>query len=221
MEQENISLIIDFDDTLVDVNAAKVILENYEKEFYSEKSNLYKKKQIYFREYQEKSFIKVLEKNSIESLQLYSAENVKIRNGFDRLIQYTCLKNINVTILSSGLKLYIEPVIKDYMSKINLIATDILIENNIIKFSYKDAFDKDCSPKWGICKCKIVESMKKTNYLIYVGDGVTTDFSASSKCDIIYALEPLYSKCLSENIKVQKFISFDNLIKGISKLKGQ
>ena len=221
MEQENISLIIDFDDTLVDVNAAKVILENYDKEFYSEKSNLYKKKQIYFREYQEKSFIKVLEKNSIESLQLYSAENVKIRNGFDRLIQYTCLKNINVTILSSGLKLYIEPVIKDYMSKINLIATDILIENNIIKFSYKDAFDKDCSPKWGICKCKIVESMKKTNYLIYVGDGVTTDFSASSKCDIIYALEPLYSKCLSENIKVQKFISFDNLIKGISKLKGQ
>ena len=221
MEQENISLIIDFDDTLVDVNAAKVILENYEKEFYSEKSNLYKKKQIYFREYQEKSFIKVLEKNSIESLQLYSAENVKIRNGFDRLIQYTCLKNINVTILSSGLKLYIEPVIKDYMSKINLIATDILIENNIIKFSYKDAFDKDCSPKWGICKCKIVESMKKTNYLIYVGDGVTTDFSASSKWDTIYALEPLYSKCLSENIKVQKFISFDNLIKGISKLKGQ
>jgi len=221
MEQENISLIIDFDDTLVDVNAAKVILENYDKEFYSEKSNLYKKKQIYFREYQEKSFIKVLEKNSIESLQLYSAENVKIRNGFDRLIQYTCLKNINVTILSSGLKLYIEPVIKDYMSKINLIATDILIENNIIKFSYKDAFDKDCSPKWGICKCKIVESMKKTNYLIYVGDGVTTDFSASSKCDIIYALEPLYSKCLSENIKVQKFISFDNLIKGIIKLKGQ
>ena len=221
MEQENISLIIDFDDTLVDVNAAKVILENYEKKFYSEKSNLYKKKQIYFREYQEKSFIKVLEKNSIESLQLYSAENVKIRNGFDRLIQYTCLKNINVTILSSGLKLYIEPVIKDYMSKINLIATDILIENNIIKFSYKDAFDKDCSPKWGICKCKIVESMKKTNYLIYVGDGVTTDFSASSKCDTIYALEPLYSKCLSENIKVQKFISFDNLIKGIIKLKGQ
>tara|TARA_Y100000758_G_C15975442_1_gene394874 strand:- start:89 stop:754 length:666 start_codon:yes stop_codon:yes gene_type:complete len=221
MEQENISLIIDFDDTLVDVNAAKVILENYDKEFYSEKSNLYKKKQIYFREYQEKSFIKVLEKNSIESLELYSKENIKIRNGFDRLIQYTCLKNINVTILSSGLKLYIEPVIKDYMSKINLIATDILIENNIIKFSYKDAFDKDCSPKWGICKCKIVESMKKTNYLIYVGDGVTTDFSASSKCDIIYALEPLYSKCLSENIKVQKFISFDNLIKGIIKLKGQ
>ena len=44
MEQENISLIIDFDDTLVDVNAAKVILENYDKEFYSEKSNLYKKK---------------------------------------------------------------------------------------------------------------------------------------------------------------------------------
>ena len=187
-----------------------------------QKNQIYiKKKQIYFREYQEKSFIKVLEKNSIESLELYSKENIKIRNGFDRLIQYTCLKNINVTILSSGLKLYIEPVIKDYMSKINLIATDILIENNIIKFSYKDAFDKDCSPKWGICKCKIVESMKKTNYLIYVGDGVTTDFSASSKCDTIYALEPLYSKCLSENIEVQKFINFDNLIKGIMKLKGQ
>ena len=44
MEKENISLIIDFDDTLVDVNAAKVLLENYEKEFYSEKSNLYQKR---------------------------------------------------------------------------------------------------------------------------------------------------------------------------------
>ena len=203
MKRENISLIIDFDDTLVDVNAAKVILENYEKEFYSEKSNLYQKKQIYFREYQEKSFIKVLEKNSIESLQLYSKENIKIRNGFDRLIKYTYLNNIKVTILSSGLKLYIEPVIEDYMSKINVIGTDIYTENNIIS------------------KCKIVESMKKSNYLIYVGDGVTTDFSASSKCDTIYALEPLYSKCLSENVEVQKFINFDNLIKGIMKLKGQ
>ena len=60
----------------------------------------------------------------------------------------------------------------------------------------------------------------KDNFVIYVGDGVTTDLCASQKCDKIFALNPLYNRCLEENISATKFNSFKKIMEYINKLKG-
>ena len=75
-----------------------------------------------------------------------------------------------------------------------------------------------CSPDWGICKCKTVEQLRNNDYLIYVGDGITTDLCASVKCDEIFALNPLYNGLLEKKINVNKFESFEQLEKHISKI---
>jgi len=63
MNKKDISLIIDFDDTLVEENAARVVLNRFSPKEYEKISNQYKYKEISFKIYQEKSFEKSLENN--------------------------------------------------------------------------------------------------------------------------------------------------------------
>ena len=122
--------------------------------------------------------------------------------------------------MSSGLNLYISPVLKKYESKLNIIAADVNFnKKNYPTFEYKNSYDDICSPFWGICKCKTVESLGNNNFLIYVGDGITTDLCASVKCDEIFALNPLYNSLLEKKIIVNKFEDFNQLEKHINNLQ--
>ena len=76
-----------------------------------------------------------------------------------------------------------------------------------------------CSADWGICKCKTVDSLKENNFLIYIGDGITTDLCASKKCDQIFALNPLYNGLLEKKIIVDKFVDFNQIEKYLSALQ--
>tara|TARA_B110000263_G_scaffold34956_1_gene26718 strand:- start:1232 stop:1912 length:681 start_codon:yes stop_codon:yes gene_type:complete len=222
MIKKNILLIIDFDDTLVTKNAAQLVLNNFVPDDYKEIAEKYKSKKINFRIYQEDSFKKALEKTSVLEIEEFSKNNVEIRNGFNELINYSQNKNIKIVILSSGIKSYINPVIDKYKSSLTIIAADMEKKpHKKVSFSYKDSYDIYCSDNWGICKCKTVESLKDENFIIYIGDGITTDFCASQKCDEIFAFDPLYNKCLEEKINAKKFEGFNNLLKYIKTLKGK
>ena len=85
MNKKEISLVIDFDDTLVEENAARVVLNHYSPVEYNEIANLYKSKKISFKIYQEKSFEKSIENASFSDIENYSRKNVKIREGFIEL----------------------------------------------------------------------------------------------------------------------------------------
>ena len=93
------------------------------------------------------------------------------------------------TKITKRLKNYIQPVVENFTG-LEIIAADMKkdISNNLI-FDYSDSFKKSCSMGWGICKCETVENKMKNNFVIYVGDGVTTDLCASQKCDKIFALD--------------------------------
>lgn len=219
MIKKNILLVIDFDDTLVTKNAAQVVLNNFVPNDYKQIASSYKDKRINFRIYQEDSFKKALEKTSILEIEKYSKNNVEIRTGFKELIDYSKNKNIEIIILSSGIKSYIEPVLENYQNDLTLIAADMEKTDSNVIFSYKDSYSSNCSDDWGICKCKTVESFKNKNFIIYIGDGITTDFCASQKSDEIFALNPLYNKCLDEKINAKKFEGFNNLLKYIKELE--
>ena len=220
MNKKDISLIIDFDDTLVEENAARVVLNRFSPNEYEKISNQYKYKEISFKIYQEKSFEKSLENTSFEELENYSRYNVKVREGFSDLYKYCTTNKIKITILSSGLKNYIQPVVENFTS-LEIIAADMKRDkSNNLEFDYSKSFKKSCSMQWGICKCETVEKKMKDNFVIYVGDGVTTDLCASQKCDKIFALNPLYNRCLEENISATKFNSFKKIMEYINKLKG-
>ena len=218
---KKISLIIDFDDTLVESNTARDVLRDFVPAKYDEFAELYKAKKINFRKYQELSFEEAFKVTNSSKIKNSSLKNSQIRSGFEELVSY-CKKNkINIYILSSGLDLYISPVLEQFSDYLNIIAADVYIdENNNPSFKYKKSYDEMCSPEWGICKCKTVEELRKNNFLIYVGDGITTDLCASIKCDQIFALNPLYNNLLERKITVSKFKNFKLIQNHIIKYQG-
>jgi len=217
---KNISLIIDFDDTLVESNTAREVLREFIPVEYDEFAEMYRSKKVNFKNYQELSFNRALSKTNSKNIQKSSIKNSKIRKGFKNLVKYCENSGVKIYILSSGLELYIKPVLKEYASNLKIIAADINFDkkNNAI-FGYNKSYDDICSPYWGICKCKTVESLSKNNFVIYVGDGITTDLCASVKCDQIFALNPLYNSLLEKKIIVNKFEDFNQLEKHINKLQ--
>ena len=217
---KNISLIIDFDDTLVESNTAREVLREFIPNEYDELAEMYRSKKVNFKNYQELSFKKAFKKTSPKNIEKSSIKNSKIRKGFENLVTYCENNDVKIYILSSGLELYIKPVLKKYESKLNIIAANVNFnKNNHTSFEYKSSYDDICSLDWGICKCKTVESLSNNNFIIYVGDGITTDLCASIKCDEIFALTPLYNSLLEKKIIVNKFEDFNQLEKHVNKLQ--
>lgn len=214
-----ISLIIDFDDTIVESNTARDVLRDFVPSEYDQIAKLYRAKSINFRTYQEQSFEKAFKVTDSSKIKSSSIKNSIVRSGFKNLVKYCEKKQINIYVLSSGLDMYISPVLKKFEKSINIIAAEVYFDKNKNpKFEYKRSYDEMCSPDWGICKCKTVEELRNDNYLIYVGDGITTDLCASVKCDEIFALNPLYNSLLEKKINVNKFENFEQLHKHISKI---
>ena len=217
---KKISVIIDFDDTLVESNTARDVLLEFVPSEYEEIANLYKSKKINFKTYQELSFEKAFSIANTEKIANSSIKNSKIRIGFKDLVLYCERNEIDIFILSSGLNMYIEPVLKEFKNNIKIIAADVIFDkNNNCIFEYQKSYDDMCSPDWGICKCKTVDSLKENNFLIYIGDGITTDLCASKKCDQIFALNPLYNGLLEKKIIVDKFVDFNQIEKYLSALQ--
>ena len=75
----NLSVVIDFDDTLVEQNTASAILNKYVPIEYNLISKLYRSKKINFRDYQERSFNQALtvtnEKNLAEDQNNFNEEH--------------------------------------------------------------------------------------------------------------------------------------------------
>jgi len=214
-----ISLIIDFDDTIVESNTARDVLRDFVPSEYDQIAKLYRAKNINFRTYQELSFEKAFKVTDSSKIKSSSIKNSIIRSGFKNLVKYCEKKQINIYVLSSGLDMYISPVLKKFEKSLKIIAAEVYFDKNKNPtFEYKRSYDEMCSPDWGICKCKTVEQLRNNNYLIYVGDGITTDLCASVKCDEIFALNPLYNGLLEKKINVNKFESFEQLEKHISKI---
>jgi 2-hydroxy-3-keto-5-methylthiopentenyl-1-phosphate phosphatase len=214
-----ISLIIDFDDTIVESNTARDVLRDFVPSEYDQIAKLYRAKNINFRTYQELSFEKAFKVTDSSKIKSSSIKNSIIRSGFKNLVKYCEKKQINIYVLSSGLDMYISPVLKKFEKSLKIIAAEVYFDKNKNPtFEYKRSYDEMCSPDWGICKCKTVEQLRNNNYLIYVGDGITTDLCASVKCDEIFALNPLYNGLLEKKINVNKFENFEQLEKHISKI---
>ena len=214
-----ISLIIDFDDTIVESNTARDVLRDFVPSEYDQIAKLYRTKKINFRTYQELSFEKAFKVTDTSKIETSSKKNSIIRSGFKNLVNYCEKKEINIYVLSSGLDMYINPVLKEFEKSLNVIAAEVHFDKNKNpNFQYKKSFDDMCSPDWGICKCKTVEQLRKNSFLIYVGDGITTDLCASVKCDEIFALNPLYNSLLERKITVNKFEDFKQLEKHITNL---
>ena len=145
---KNISLIIDFDDTLVESNTAREVLREFIPNEYDELAEMYRSKKVNFKNYQELSFKKAFKKTSPKNIEKSSIKNSKIINWplsrriLSKLsnILARLLLSVPVNDYTNGYRFYSRSAAKTIISKCNKTGGGFIVLSEIILVLWKNGF---------------------------------------------------------------------------------
>ncbi len=148
-------------------------------------------------------------KASQEEFECYVKRAALAREGLVEMIQLAFEKNIPFEIVSGGLDIYINPVLKKYnISGIPVYAANAEFTPGGISVEYPLLENFTLAD----FKASRVKHFKAQDYTtIFCGDGLT-DFEAAKAADIVFAREHLLAACVRENIAVNELVTFREII---------
>ncbi len=139
------------------------------------------------------------------------AEEIGIDPFFRNFLKWTKERNINLTVLSGGFTNFIKEIFKrEGIENIKIIANNF----SVIKKHWKiiKATVPPLCPQCNHCKTKsIIDSAKKGNFVIYIGDG-TTDRCASLFSNFVFAKDSLLDFCANHNVPHYEFTDFADIL---------
>jgi len=130
-----------------------------------------------------------LVKASKEELQEYASQMVIVRPGFQEFADYCRRVGIGFTIVSSGLDLYIEPV----LDKLDLLDLETYsghgrVTDDGIAVAYTDPRGIDCQDGFKLACLRYLR--QRGQPIIYIGDGLS-DIAPAIEADYIIARDSL------------------------------
>lgn len=145
-------------------------------------------------------------------------ESMELDPAFKLFLDYCKTNDIEVTVLSDGMDIYIDPVLKrEGLDHLRVFTNKISIDenNNLIpSFPFTDEECKDCA------NCKrnhVITYSADDDYSIYIGDGLS-DKCAAQFCDFIFAKSSLLKYCEKNRISYFPFRNFNDVIKRVDEL---
>lgn len=210
-EPRGIAVFADFDDTLAMQNVARLLLRQFAPAALDRYSKQYRSGQISFREYQERSFDAV--ETSVGEMQQVVADETELRPGILELLDAVRDANGTMTIVSAGLRFYIEPVLQRHgLEQLSLVcgtASRDGSDSGPFRYDYpfKETSGEPCRGDWATCKCKALEEAGD-RMTVFVGDGSTADACAAEKADHVFARDRLLKICNDRHIPATPFEDF-------------
>jgi 2-hydroxy-3-keto-5-methylthiopentenyl-1-phosphate phosphatase len=170
----------------------------------------------------------LIESSKKEEIIEYIKKEVQLRDGFSDFIDYCKENNIEFNVLSGGLDFHIDPILKDFKSKIKIYCSNAKFDSEKIKIDYP-YLPKNCTlcGDCGCCKIELIEKYPTDRfYRVVIGDSLT-DFPPSKVSDIVFARGDLIKYLDEENEDKKekiKYISFDtfyDIKNGLEKIIGE
>lgn len=192
MINDRLTILSDFDNTVVHENVAQLLAEQFSRFDVEECRQRYREKEITFKDYQEIIFSGV--SASQNTLKEYTQSHANIRDGFIELVNYCQEKNIGFNIVTLGLDFYVDAILEQYKLKnVPAFAVATKFTPNGIEYSYPTG-SPECAA-WGNCKCLVLSRYRNNGSKIaYIGDGLS-DACPAFKADYIFALGALAKEC--------------------------
>ncbi|OQA52652.1 MAG: 2-hydroxy-3-keto-5-methylthiopentenyl-1-phosphate phosphatase [candidate division WS2 bacterium ADurb.Bin280] len=135
---------------------------------------------------------------------LEKAEEVGLDPYFKDFIKYCIKKEYKFKILSDGLDIYINHLLKAEGIEGVEVMSNKFIGSGIVKFPYHY---KLCKKNCGNCKKGHIECSKFT---VYIGDGAS-DYCAAKECNLVFAKNSLSKHLKNNNIKHIQFNNFKDI----------
>jgi len=142
---------------------------------------------------------------------LPALSEVAYDTGLKDLVTFCRARGIPFSILSDGLRWYIEAVIQHAgVQDVYIYANEVLESEEGFTFTYP--WYSDETPQLAMCKPIIMRDLRKQGKkIIYIGDG-PSDFAAVHYADMVYAKPALETYCREQNIACQPFNTLADII---------
>jgi len=206
---DNITVFCDFDGTITKNDTVDHFLSLFADENWLNIEESWKNGEIGSKECLTKQLDCI---NHISESQLNEfIDNIEIDNSFINFLEILNQNKTDIYIVSDGFDFFIHNTLKKYginnfveifSNKLNLNKGKL-----IPSFPFHETY---CKKNSGLCKCEVINKIKKEKKVLYIGDG-TSDICAASLADILFAKDSLAEYCTENNINHIKFETFKDI----------
>ncbi len=139
---------------------------------------------------------------------------LKIRGGFEALLETAQKSGIEFFVTSGGIDFFINPI----LAKFHIAADHIFCNGSDftaerIRITWPHPCDAHCSSDCGMCKTRIIRSYDPSRYYrIVIGDSLT-DFEAAKLADLVFARSHLIEQCKRTGRPYIPFADFYDIVK--------
>ena len=211
---KNLVVFSDFDGTITKEDTLNKFLHIYADSKWLEIENRWINNEIGSKECIEEQ-MKLVSVPEQEKMDKF-IESIEIDETFPDFYNYLRKENIAFYIVSDGFDYFISKILKKHgIDDAKIFSNKLEIKDGKF-YTYFPNTDVDCKRKSGVCKCKIVDSKRKsntivTNRVLYAGDGLS-DFCVSDRVDFLFAKGSLLEYCKNtQNDNLFGFNSFDEI----------
>ncbi|XEC92690.1 2-hydroxy-3-keto-5-methylthiopentenyl-1-phosphate phosphatase [Paenibacillus tarimensis] len=126
----------------------------------------------------------------------YSINNVRIREGFERLLDCCKENSIEFFVTSGGIDFFVYPVLSRFhIPSDHIFCNGSDFHSPQIEITWPHPCDEECGNDCGMCKTTIMRRFPPEKFeRILIGDSVT-DFEGAKLADLVFSRSHLSEKC--------------------------
>ena len=194
----------DFDGTVTEDDISFMLLDAFAKGDWRAINKQYSDGKITVGQFNERAF--GLVRAGKKEMLNYLKDRVKVRSGFQKLVELCQQKGIRFVIVSNGLDFYIKEVLEDIgLLNLEYHAAETRFHANKLKVRY---IGPDGSVVDSGYKEKYINQYLNEGYhVVYIGNG-TSDLSPARGAHQIFATESLLENCQRTGLTCIPFTSF-------------
>jgi 2-hydroxy-3-keto-5-methylthiopentenyl-1-phosphate phosphatase len=202
----------DFDGTVTEKDTSFFLLDAFAQGDWRRLLREYKEHKISVGEFNTKAFamVKADKPTLLDALK----GEVKVRAGFQELVNYCLKKGFRLVIVSNGLDFYIKAVLKELALKnIEVHAAQASFHTEEMKVHYVGPDGKRLDDGF---KEAYAQSFLKLGYtVIYVGNG-DSDIAPAKYAHYVFARGELLAYCRENNLKYKPFETFIDVVRELN-----
>lgn len=201
----DILILCDFDGTVCTVDMGNEILNRFTDRGWEEIDRAYCSGEIGSKSAY--SQITSLFRGTKAQLMEFAGNHERIDPHFVEFYTYCMGKGVDLKIVSDGLDIYIDVILRKYnLDKIEYFTNVALFRDGHMFIDFPQA-NEECN-RCGTCKNGILKKYRSGyKHIIYVGDG-HSDVCPSKDADLVFAKGILYKKCLENGRTCEYYENF-------------
>jgi 2-hydroxy-3-keto-5-methylthiopentenyl-1-phosphate phosphatase len=204
----------DFDGTVTEEDTSFFLLDTFAQGDWRRLLREYKEHRISVGEFNTKAFSMI---NADKPTLVKALDNkIKVRVGFQELVNYCRRKSCRLVIVSNGLDFYIEATLKNLgLNNLEVHAARASFHPEGMEVQYVGPDGKRLEDGF---KEAYIQSFLNLGYrVIYVGNG-DSDFAPAKYAHYVFATGELLAYCRENNLNYKPFENFIDVIRGIDSL---